>query len=161
MRSTHCKYLNEVRVKRKGLRGCTCCLQYWNLVLTCFFLRMMSCNSAYRLRYWNNQITAPSTIASINQLQQHLLFTVLKLNICFQFIWMKNIVATVLTVYGIETPPRIFHPYNGYKRCNSTYRLRYWNLKYKLINCSRCSVATVLTVYGIETPVNMLLKLDF
>ena len=60
------------------------------------------CNSAYRLRYWN--------------------LTSLKTNVL-----SRKLVATVLTVYGIETfmMPSIVSPY--------------W------------TVATVLTVYGIET----------
>ena len=66
-------------------------------------------------------------VDSASLLQQHLPFTVLKLNICFQFIWMKNIVATVLTVHGIET----------------------------VIICTFSNfilvVATASTVYGIET----------
>ena len=61
-------------------------------------------------------------------LQQYLPFTVLK-HRNFHVLMVRNIkVATVLTVYGIETvqhraPPLISH----------------------------CTVATVLTVYGIET----------
>ena len=35
-------------------------------------------------------------------------------------------VATVLTVYGIETDLTLFQKVSDYlKRCNSTYRLRY------------------------------------
>ena len=37
-------------------------------------------------------------------------------------------------------------------RCNSTYRLRYWNYQDSWPNvCALLSVATALTVYGIET----------
>ena len=35
--------------------------------------------------------------------------------------------------------------------CNSTYRLRYWNLFEVIFVASASNVATVLTVYGIET----------
>ena len=36
-------------------------------------------------------------------------------------------------------------------RCNSTYRLRYWNLQLNVEEKKLIAVATVLTVYGIET----------
>ena len=36
-------------------------------------------------------------------------------------------VATVLTVYGIETEALHYIERPIYQRCNSTYRLRYWN----------------------------------
>ena len=36
-------------------------------------------------------------------------------------------VATVLTVYGIETIKRLYTNYELVLSCNSTYRLRYWN----------------------------------
>ena len=83
----------------------------------------ISCNSAYRLRYWN--VSTGVFPQSIILLQQCLPFTVLKLTTTLH----KNTqrVATVLTVYGIET-------------------FIYWMAASKLLN-----VATVLTVYGIET----------
>ena len=86
----------------------------------------MRCNSTYRLRYWNYTI-----------------FVVITTNICP--------VATVLTVYGIETGLDGNAPSDGIC-CNSTYRLRYWNNP-DLIprDFTVCCVATVLTVYGIET----------
>ena len=54
--------------------------------------------------------------------QQHLPFMVLKQYIIFGWTWNIK-VATVLTVYGIETPHirSIHHTF----RCNSAYRLRY------------------------------------
>ena len=61
------------------------------------------------------------------RLQQYLPFTVLKQNILLLIISTNFIVATVPTVYGIETV---------YKDGNKE-------------NC--CLVATVPTVYGIET----------
>ena len=62
-------------------------------------------------------------------LQQYLPFTVLKLSYNLIFLHIdSSFVATVLTVYGIET---------YYDSC-------------VIIN-DACSVATVLTVYGIET----------
>ena len=62
-----------------------------------------SCNSTYRLRYWNN-----------------LILPVMNTTI--------NYVATALTVYGIETKLQNQENLLIYLvRCNSTYRLRYWN----------------------------------
>ena len=63
-------------------------------------------------------------MATINKdltLQQYLPFTVLKLDNFFESIFIK--VATVLTVYGIET--RTVPVTLEDHRCNSTYRLRY------------------------------------
>ena len=62
------------------------------------------------------------------QLQQYLPFTVLKLSDSIADTKTFNAVATVLTVYGIETLLRRIH-------CRG----------------HNCRVATVLTVYGIET----------
>ena len=64
-------------------------------------------------------------------MQQYLPFTVLKLHDNTSARTTNKIVATVLTVYGIET--MIFLP---------------------VIN-TRIKVATVLTVYGIETLQNL------
>ena len=115
-------------------------------------LGLFSCNSTYRLRYWN----------SYAFLYKILIYS-----------W----VATVLTVYGIETLDWIQTQIEQMLRCNSTYRLRYWNmpskekafilpsiillqqylpftvLKLSLFNNgkqpSHIMVATVLTVYDI------------
>ena len=68
-----------------------------------FFILNLCCNSAYRLRYWN--IVSPFQISTgFVPLQQCLPFTVLKLN-CIAASLPENFlyVATVLTVYGIET----------------------------------------------------------
>ena len=115
-------------------------------------MKVTSCNSAYRLRYWNGP--AITIVLPLRQeLQQCLPFTVLKLLLalvatkvaplklqqCLPFTVLKLImnmykggiimkVATVLTVYGIETQNRYV--------ISSSFT---WN------------VATVLTVYGIET----------
>ena len=79
-------------------------LRYWNTIqFAKIIVWMISCNSAYRLRYWNGRI--------INQ------------------VYPSYRVATVLTVYGIETHLLlIHHPHYLLGRCNSAYRLRYWNL---------------------------------
>ena len=61
-------------------------------------------------------------------------------------------VATVLTVYGIETRRYVRKDSRQLPCCNSTYRLRYWNQSLLLMPFSPVTeVATVLTVYGIET----------
>ena len=60
-------------------------------------------------------------------------------------------VATVLTVYGIETLPLPFSIPKQKNCCNSTYRLRYWNQFVATTLLNPTPVATVLTVYGIET----------
>ena len=62
-------------------------------------------------------------------------------------------VATVLTACGIETKVHILKWFLlSLNRCNSTYRLRYWN-KISVFNNTLNSqkVATVLTACGIET----------
>ena len=85
-------------------------------------------------------------------MQQYLPFTVLKHTKAKQLDLVRYLkVATVLTVYGIETPIDTF--YNEFATsCNSTYRLRYWNLSRPLLFSSKyLIVATVLTACGIET----------
>ena len=57
-------------------------------------------------------------------LQQYLPFTVLKQNNQAQICRKIGIVATVLTVYGIETDARQ-DTFSKILCCNSTYRLRY------------------------------------
>ena len=85
-----------------------------------------SCNSTYRLRYWNLR-SAISFFNVLLKLQQYLPFTVLKRSKIFPLSIVWFMVATVLTVYGIETV------------CDL------------IAFCTISSVATVLTVYGIET----------
>ena len=61
----------------------------------------------------------------LEELQQCLPFTVLKLRITTsRFRTMTNCVATVLTVYGIETCSSAGENLKA-KSCNSAYRLRY------------------------------------
>ena len=78
-------------------------LRYWNLQMHIVQQQalMKSCNSAYRLRYWN-RIVLRSIHAKLFRLQQCLPFTVLKPR-RFTDIIRDIDVATVLTVYGIET----------------------------------------------------------
>ena len=109
-----------------------------------------SCNSTYRLRYWNVTTDCIALISPL-WLQQHLPFTVLKLETCKIHLCTDSLVATVLTVYGIETV--LYRLYYGrydpwllqqhlpftvlkltfigmiyiyiYVCCNSTYHLRH------------------------------------
>ena len=63
---------------------------------------------------------------------------------------LRVVVATVLTVYGIETQLPLYQDHNSLG-CNSTYRLRYWNVSDTILSMNLTElVATVLTVYGIE-----------
>ena len=62
-----------------------------------------SCNSTYRLRYWNNTVSIKAT--DLISLQQYLPLAVLKLN------------HSIIGFPGMRE-----------SSCNSTYRLRYWNL---------------------------------
>ena len=65
------------------------------------------------------------TISKGLQLQQCLPFTVLKLIIlCIHVMIFLSLVATVLTVYGIETQLHLQHRFYSIC-CNSAYRLRY------------------------------------
>ena len=112
-----------------------------------------SCNSTYRLRYWNCLasnfvyiifiwVATVLTVYGIEtfynffvfkhigrQLQQYLPFTVLKHNNLIQCKPTSFEVATVLTVYGIETEICKGNRILQMSGCNSTYRLRYWNYK--------------------------------
>ena len=165
--------------------------------------KIFSCNSTYRLRYWNPLSSLPPTVNFFSPLQQYLPLAVLK-PVYLMFLKSIKDVATVLTACGIETLLRLLlllrllrmlqqylplavlklsHSYNNYftpifrllqqylplavlkpvsftwitaelnrSSCNSTYRLRYWN-----VCCFEFSfyfsplVATVLTACGIET----------
>ena len=111
--------------------------------------KIISCNSAYRLRYWNAilwrriflfvtlQQCLPftvlkrrkyETIVVRHELQQCLPFTVLKRNnMPLLKKKIKVAVATVLTVYGIETDSFSDVVIDIRICCNSAYRLRYWN----------------------------------
>ena len=104
-------------------------------VLKRFFWRLVSigrspsCNSTYRLRYWNRAAT-----------RRVLLSLMLRCNSTYRLRYW-NLKWSFSTLQ------------NGIKGCNSTYRLRYWNLFVCVIilNEENFTVATVLTVYGIET----------
>ena len=60
----------------------------------------LSCNSAYRLRYWNRLQDVVSYADERLKLQQYLPFTVLKLNGTLATS-IKLKVATALTIYGV------------------------------------------------------------
>ena len=111
---------------------------------------LLSCNSTYRLRYWNDTRyrKARNTYMCCNSTYRLRYWN-------FPRIKIQDgdtlSVATVLTVYGIETevhqdPPysygglQQYLPFTVLKQeyrtaywawkegCNSTYRLRYWNV---------------------------------
>ena len=129
-------------------------LRYWNCRVSAQLLYslLISCNSTYRLRYWN-----PLLIREV-------IFYFHSCNSTYRLRYWNTKIQN-LSVSKSEP------------RCNSTYRLRYWNLVADLAqpltiillqqhlpftvlkrfshvnshttNC--CAVATALTVYGIET----------
>ena len=109
----------------------SCCnsayrLRYWNFTnkLSTWIL-FKSCNSAYRLRYWN--------FHPVSLYRDTL------------------IVATVLTVYGIETTP---YTVSSDKIDTVATVLTVYGIetdKHNFFSFHRYEVATVLTVYGIET----------
>ena len=109
----------------------------------------ISCNSAYRLRYWNfMKIANSDTIPSL--LQQCLPLAVLKLIYFLLSLEVHHIVAIVPTACGIETllTKNIWHLKGGLG-CNSAYRLRYWNT-HKLLRqlCKAIEVAPAPTACG-------------
>ena len=112
----------------------------------------MSCNSAYRLRYWN-AVSRSVAGAEAGRLQQCLPLAVLKLDLMVEGKFDEDLhVATVLTACGIETlKQKRITIHRIAPSCNSAYRLRYWNqIKYSKQK-KNIKVATVLTACGIET----------
>ena len=88
-------------------------------------------------------------------LQQHLPFTVLKRHKITRLSFLNRLVATALTVYGIETttadnttPPTAVAPLQQHLPFTVLKPASLPSL-YLLLNFSQ--VATALTVYGIET----------
>ena len=70
-----------------------------------------------------------AVLVPMYSLQQYLPFTVLKRSpLIFQRLDVEY-VATVLTVYGIETLRNLIILLVLIMSCNSTYRLRYWNIR--------------------------------
>ena len=135
----------------------------------------MSCNSTYRLRYWNG---IPDKLEEDNsKLQQYLPFTVLKPFIngelsksCSPFCcnstyrlryWNEKLlnvtedaVPSCNSTYRLRywNTPSLNWRTSPSDSCNSTYRLRYWNsTRGRRSLIPFLPVATVLTVYGIET----------
>ena len=94
---------------------------------------LTSRNSTYRLRYWNSSIISSALL--------------------------EYFVATVLTVYGIETQ-ELLNNFLEFNKGSQQY-LPFTVLKPSLTSCFIVvclAVATVLTVYGIETVLNIDLK---
>ena len=78
------RYWNDLSIRAipQNISSCnsTYRLRYWNCILDIHCMQLLGCDSTYRLRYWNL--------------------------ICFSSILRNSLsVATVLTVYGIETLP--------------------------------------------------------
>ena len=84
--------------------------------------RTRCCNSTYRLRYWNNTSLSLKPFKLKLKLQQYLPFTVLKLSIRANEFYK-------LQQYLPFTVLKRYLPVHQHwrRRCNSTYRLRYWN----------------------------------
>ena len=112
-------------------------------------LFLLCCNSTYRLRYWNHERWTLMWHHLLRRLQQYLPFTVLKLGLLGlqneDRLLQQYLPFTVLKRHN-DLSCTLF-----YMRCNSTYRLRYWNLSSIPLTGKLETVATVLTVYGIET----------
>ena len=123
--------------------------EYWCITWTSWWT---SCNSTYRLRYWNlsplgnvNHHCSVATVPTVYGIETYLGYE-------YSLLYPYQ-VATVPTVYGIETS-LIYVAGNVWLlfSCNSTYRLRYWNyINTPDMHGNFNLVATVPTVYGIET----------
>ena len=83
-------------------RNSTYRLRYWNASFGIEYASFDSRNSTYRLRYWNMLKASDKKVRISNKSQQYLPFTVLKLHQDVVLLTLY-LVATVLTVYGIET----------------------------------------------------------
>ena len=98
----------------------------------------INCNSAYRLRYWNQNARRCNDFAG-------------------------GLIATVLTACGIETRSKkkamvmMFILFD----CNSAYRLRYWNLLLLKLFLVLAKIATVLTACGIETFIAYVMRIIY
>ena len=95
---------------------------------TSFMCPTKSCNSTYRLRYWNCAKVVEEINRSTKPLQQYLPFTVLKQFIVVVYFstdyWLEQYLPfTVLKLFKLIKA----HIVNMHFSCNSTYRLRYWN----------------------------------
>ena len=109
------------------------------------------CNSAYRLRYWN-QLYFLGSFRLRYELQQCLPLAVLKL--------MRKILLLSASSGSLQQclPLAVLKPSrpssvlaSTLAGCNSAYRLRYWNPHQLRLNPLFRRVATVLTACGIET----------
>ena len=123
-------WLEKHRDIQKDSCNSTYRLRYWNFFFvghnfTTFFC---CCNSTYRLRYWN-QPYGWKNIGTFKKIVATVL-TACGIETFFSLVTTSrpsSAVATVLTACGIET--RDFHAsiLSQLLSCNSTYRLRYWN----------------------------------
>ena len=110
---------------------------------------LISCNSTYRLRYWNLSRGLPT--AQFNQ-GCNSTYRLRYWNIISTFLVLGKACDRCNSTYRLrywntKSVP-LTSPSPG---CNSTYRLRYWNDLTLSIFGYLASVATVLTACGIET----------
>ena len=125
MRPTHCKCLNEVKVKQKG---CTYCLQYWNYATVCSSVSYsLGCNSTYRLRYWNVCSGVSYSLVALT-LHQCLPFTVCAEGCEAAEVQSDDEIHTLQVLNEVKVKRKWYR--------NSAYRLRYWNAFSKYSNTS-------------------------
>ena len=126
------RYWNSPERMLISARHAKCCnstyrLRYWNTPYVAYkdnFNFLACCNSTYRLRYWN--LTHWLSFSYFfSSLQQYLPFTVLKLTTVNSHRHVQSLQQylpfTVLKHADSALTIR------AASRCNSTYRLRYWN----------------------------------
>ena len=129
-------------------------LRYWNqkILLEGVGRFPCRCNSTYRLRYWNLWPIATDSSFVMDVLQQYLPFTVLKhSNRPWRPPYEVELVATVLTVYGIETYMHLVMMWLHWLQQYLPFTVLKHTCCYLELIMFIEVVATVLTVYGIET----------
>ena len=97
----------------------------------------IGCNSAYRLRYWNDEQGKRIKTATL-WLQQCLPLAVLKLSLSKKLVHIFLIVATVLTACGIETVAgcNIRQPFKKLQQCLPLAVLKLLSQKFTVIDIS-------------------------
>ena len=128
----------------------------------------VSCNSTYRLRYWN---FSKDPALHLGWLQQYLPFTVLKRILQIEVVKVKRCNSTyrlrywnAYTTNAKQTPSKLqqYLPFTVLKQmreiqfsyawdvgsCNSTYRLRYWNISTR--QTQKCSLMGCNSTYRLR-----------
>ena len=109
----------------------------------------LGCNSAYRLRYWNNVIENVLSFASCCNSAYRLRY--------WNFFWLFRLSEGITVGCNSAYRLRYWNPRLAERlsqsawSCNSAYRLRYWNDLLTYFPTFMSVVATVLTACGIET----------